>query len=161
MQTANFTKPGKSIFYGPTDGHLCAIVGDRVRILADSEATGGQCAIFETITSSGVGPPLHRHAHEDEYFVVQAGRVKFLIDGTEYIAEPGAFVLAPRGTVHSFVNIGKEPSRMIVTVTPGGLERPFRENAELFLRNAQASPAEIAAIFGRYGVELLGPPLTV
>ena len=143
----------------PDEGRRCTIVGDRIRILADSESTGGQCAIFEAITAPGVGPPLHRHTHEDEYFSVQAGRVKFQIDGRTFIGEPGAFVLAPRGSSHTFVSVASEPSRMIISVTPGGLERPFLENAELFIRNAHASPTEIESIFNRHGIEFVGPPL--
>src|SRR5690349_11660584 len=50
----------------PEDGERLLIVGDRVRILADGDSTGGQCAIFEAVTAPGVGPPLHRHALEDE-----------------------------------------------------------------------------------------------
>lgn len=144
----------------PEEGELIEIVGDRARILVDGEATGGQCAVFEAISAPGAGPPLHRHAHEDEYFHVQEGTVKFSINGKTFIGRPGAFVLAPRGSVHTFVNAGTGPSRMLISVTPAGLERPFRENAALFRRNPQASPAEIEAIFNRYGVEFVGPPLS-
>lgn len=144
---------------GPDAGETLVIVGDRARILADAAATGGQCTIFETITSPGVGPPLHRHANEDEYFYVTEGTVKFSIDGRVFVGTPGSFALAPRGSAHTFVNAGKSPCRMIISVTPSGLEVPFRANAEFLRRKPNATPAEIAAIFTPHGVEFVGPPL--
>ncbi|GMV25969.1 MAG: hypothetical protein AMXMBFR58_20000 [Phycisphaerae bacterium] len=140
-------------------GDLIAIVGDRARILADASHTGGQCTVFEAITEPGVGPPLHSHEREDEYFYVAEGTVKFVIDGRTFVGGPGSFVLAPRGSVHTFVNAGTTPSRMLISVTPSGLEQPFRENAALFKQNPKAGPDEIAGIFGRYGVKFHGPPL--
>ncbi len=145
----------------PHEGDVVAIVGDRARILADARTTGGQCSIFEAITAPGVGPPLHSHEHEDEYFYVIEGTVKFSLNGRTFTGGPGAFVLAPRGSIHTFVNAGATPSRMLISVTPSGLEIPFRENAMLFKKDPSAGPEQIAGIFGRYGVTFHGPPLTV
>lgn len=147
-------------FVPPDAGERLGIVGDVARILVDGEATGGQSCVFEGTTAPGLGPPLHRHANEDEYFYVVRGTVKFSINGEIRIATPGALVFAPRGSVHTFVNAGKEPSVMVIWVTPSGLEKAFRENAELFQRNPKATPAELVTIFGRAGVEFVGPPLS-
>lgn len=147
-------------FVPPDGGERLGIVGDVARILVDGDATGGQSCVFEGTTAPGLGPPLHRHANEDEYFYIVRGTVKFSINGEIRIAKPGAMVFAPRGSVHTFVNAGKEPSVMVIWVTPSGLENAFRKNAELFKRNPGAKPAELAAIFGLAGVEFLGPPLS-
>jgi quercetin dioxygenase-like cupin family protein len=149
----------RELIVGPEGGDLVAIVGDRARIVADKSVTGGQCTFFETITAPGIGPPLHSHVHEDEFFYVIAGTVKFSINGNIHIAHAGSFIAAPRGSVHTFVNIGQVPLRMFITVTPSGLEAPFRENAALFKHNPSAGPAEIGEIFAKYGVVFHGPPL--
>lgn len=143
----------------PADGgEIVNVVGDRVRILADGVATGGQAAIFEDITAPGMGPPLHRHQRDDEFFFVIDGTVKFSVDGREFVAAAGGFAFAPRGSVHTFRNVGATPSRMLVACTPAGLERAFRE-ADQLAREGRASPETLAAAFGRIGVEFLGPPL--
>lgn len=154
-----FNRPTPTII-PPDAGERLGIVGDVARMIADERITGGQCTIFEAITSPGVGPPLHRHANEDEYFYVVRGTVKFSINGEIRIGTPGTLVVAPRESSHTFVNAGQEPSVMLIWVTPSGLEKAFRENAELFKRNPKATPAELSEIFGRAGVEFLGPPLS-
>ena len=42
-------------------------------------------------------------------------------------AGPGATVFAPRGSRHTFQNIGSTPGRTISTVVPGGLDEFFEE----------------------------------
>ncbi|MCC6428864.1 MAG: cupin domain-containing protein [Phycisphaerales bacterium] len=145
----------------PDGGDTIVIVGDKARILADASATGGQCTVFEAITPPGVGPPLHSHEREDEYFYIIEGTVKFSVNGQIHVGSAGTFLLAPRGSIHTFMNAGPKPSRMLIWVTPAGLEQPFRENAALFKHNPQASPDQIAEIFDRFGVRFHGPPLDV
>ncbi len=146
-------------FIGPEEGEYLNIVGDRVRILVSGAETGGTCTIFETITAPGGGPPLHRHANEDETFRVVEGRAKFVANGETFIAEPGAFVYAPRGCTHTFVSLGPGPLRMVLSVTPSGLEVPFRENAALFIKDPNTPIERLIEVFGRAGVEFVGPPL--
>jgi len=38
-----------------------------------------------------------------------------------------SIVFVPRGTVHTFQNVGTEPSVLLVRVTPGGFEKMFEE----------------------------------
>lgn len=144
----------------PHEGEVLDVVGDRVRIFADGAKTGGQCTIIETITQPGMGPPLHRHEREDEYFFVCEGTMKFSVDGKVFTAGPGSFVLAPRGSLHTFMNAGPAPSRMVVSVTPAGFEKAFRACSELMARNPKAGPAELGAVFAPYGVTFHGPPLS-
>lgn len=148
-----------------TAGHhhqseILSVVGDRIRILADSEATTGKFLVFEVVTQPGSGPPLHRHTHDDEFFYIAEGTVKFEIDGVTRIAGAGDSAFAPKGSVHAFVSAGDVPSRMIITCCPGGLERPFRE-CDALEREGRATPETIQAAFRKFDLEIVGPPLTV
>ena len=91
------------------EGETISFVGERARVLADAATTGGRCFIFEETTPAGVGPPLHRHGIDDEFFYILEGRFRFVMDGREFIAEPGAFLSVPKGSVHTFVNVGAGP----------------------------------------------------
>lgn len=143
----------------PGEGEVLNIVGDVARILVDSEETGGACVIFELTTAPGQGPPLHRHRRDDEHFFVLAGTARFVIDGREILLGPGGFAKAPRGSVHAFTNPGSTPLRMLITCTPGGLEAPFRE-AHRLSEADRRNPAVLSAIFAKFDVDILGPPLS-
>ena len=67
----------------------------------------------------------------------------------------------PRGTVHSFKNVGEETAKLLMVATPAGLENYF---AEVFFPAADIAdiPQISEAVLGRamktapkYGLELL------
>lgn len=66
---------------------------------------------------------------------------------------------APRGSVHTFQNVGATPGRIVTTVVPGGLDVFFEELATVQPRGSAPDPAKILPIFEKHGLELLGPPL--
>jgi quercetin dioxygenase-like cupin family protein len=160
MKNANeiVPEPCRGVLLGPEEGECFNIIGGGVRILMDGAATGGRCVIFEAPIPAGDGPPLHRHAREDELFFVLEGTFKFQVDGKVFIGEKGAFAAAPRGSVHAFRNIGKSEGRMLITCTPAGLEAPFRA-VKIPEGGKGMSVEELMAEFGKYGVTFLGPPL--
>lgn len=154
----------RSFTLAPNEGDRFTMIGGGMRILVDGAASGGRCCILETPVSPGDGPPLHRHEREDEMFFVIEGRFKFMIDGREFIAEPGAFVCAPRGSVHTFKNIGATTGRFLITCTPAGIEVPFRAIREPDAREiAQGRmPPTMEFVMqelGRHGITFVGPPL--
>ena len=153
----------------PGQGEVIDVLGDILRVLADSSTTSGACAIFISEVPPGGGPPLHRHSREDEHFYVLEGTALFQVDGERLTLGPGGYTCAQRGTVHAFSNPGTTPLRMVITCTPGGIEVPFRK-ADQLLRTARAAGATIPplteaimaqmqALFADAGVQLLGPPL--
>jgi quercetin dioxygenase-like cupin family protein len=95
-------------------------------VLADSEETGGQYALIESLSPKGAEPPRHVHSREDETFYVLEGEITFYIGEETYAAAPGAFVSAPRGVPHSYT-FETDVIRMLVIVAPGGFEEFFRD----------------------------------
>lgn len=148
----------KNIISGPSEGERLELMGETMRILVDGEASGGTLVQFEEISRPGGGPPLHIHAKDDESFLVLEGRMKFSIDGKESVHGPGSYIFAPRGSKHTFCNIGPGPSRMIISCTPSGLEEAFRETAKLEAAG-KVNMQAIDAAFARIGVTFIGPPL--
>jgi mannose-6-phosphate isomerase-like protein (cupin superfamily) len=142
----------------PGEGEILDVVTDRVQVVADSAATQGRCSIFVITSPPGSGPPLHRHGIDDEHFYILEGRFTFVCDGKTVHAEPGCSVTARRGSVHTFVNAGTTPGRMLVVTTPGGLEVPFRETHQA-AKQGPLTPDVLAPIFSKFKIEFLGPPL--
>jgi mannose-6-phosphate isomerase-like protein (cupin superfamily) len=141
------------------DGRPIHVVGDEVIIKISSRDTGGAFAVFEARTRPYHGPPLHLHRNQDEWWYILEGEYKFEVDGQEIYARAGATVFAPRGSRHTFQNIGAIPGRMVTTVVPGGLDLFFEELETAVPRGTVPEPAKMFPIFEKYDLELHGPPL--
>jgi quercetin dioxygenase-like cupin family protein len=142
--------PGEGVtIEGPAGGPLTF----KVR----GEQTNGALTAFENVIAPGDGPPLHRHAGEDEAWYVIAGELRFRLGEDIASAPAGTFVFVPRGTPHCFQNVGAEPARILVLFTPSGMERFFDRFAA---QPAGApDPAAFRTIGSEVGMEVLGPPL--
>jgi quercetin dioxygenase-like cupin family protein len=141
-------------------------VGNLFTILAGSEDTGGRFALIEILARKGAEPPRHVHTHEDEAFYVLEGEITFYVGDETCRATPGTFVFLPRGVPHSFV-FETDVVRKLLTETPGGIEKHFRDPrfSEPVRTPTLPPPAEeppnVAALvedMARYGVEVVGPP---
>lgn len=138
-------------------GRVMHAFGEEVVILMDGQKSGGACTQWIERTPPGGGPPPHRHRNEDELFHVLSGRYSFF-DGqsgrwTE--ALPGASAFMPRGSVHTFKNIGIEYGTMLVSTTPAGFETFFGRCAEVFAQPGPPDMARIVAIAGEHGIEFV------
>jgi mannose-6-phosphate isomerase-like protein (cupin superfamily) len=69
----------------------------------------------------GVG--AHRHAENDEIFLVLAGMPEFLLDGTWTSCPAGTFLRIPAGVTHDFRNLGPAPARFFSMFLGDGFER--------------------------------------
>ncbi len=154
-QYARQADPESSVWY----------LGCLFTVLADSEETGGQFGLIESLSPKGAEPPRHIHSREDETFYVLEGKITFYIGEETYEANPGTFVSGPRGIPHSYT-FDTEVIRMLVLVAPGGFEEFFRPPQ--YSKPAQAlelpppeGPPNVPAIVAaleQHGVEVVGPP---
>jgi mannose-6-phosphate isomerase-like protein (cupin superfamily) len=134
-------------------------LGADLTIKISSRDTNGAFAVFEGRTLPLEGPPLHRHRDHDEWWYIVAGEYRFEIDGRELIASAGDTVFAPRGSCHTFQNIGTERGWTITTVVPGGVDLFFEDLEKVVPRGVVPDPVRMLPVFERYHQELLGPPL--
>jgi len=131
-----------------------------VRFLASSEDTNGAWSLVELKEMPGYHTNLHRHNHTDEAFYVLEGVLTVKINDriSEYTA--GSYVSIPRGTPHAQGNGGIVPARILLTMTPGGFERSFKDRVELFKTAKPDDPdfrkkRKENALKGNYDVEFL------
>ena len=147
--------PG-TIVLGRGEGHRLEVMGNVHLNKAASADTNGAWALVEQHVV-GANPPLHQHDHEDEAWYVLQGRVRVWIGDTEIDADAGSFVLAPRGVPHTFARQPGADLKLLLLITPAGLEKMFDEVA-LLSPAEQQNPAVLGQIAARYGVQVLGPP---
>ena len=95
---------------------------------AAKEDTGGAYALIEG-TVVGGGPPPHIHTTEEEAFYVLEGELNVLVGERTVTATAGAFVLVPRGTVHTFSTAGTASAKLLILISPAGFEQFFEEIA--------------------------------
>jgi len=127
------------------------------RILVPSAAVGGAYCAFEEMVPPGAGPPLHIHRQEQEFFFVRAGVVRFRCEETTLELGPGGAVSIPAGARHAFRNVGGHEARLLITVTPGGLDDFFRE-----VERRRLGPDDMDAVTtlaARHNLEFVGPPI--
>jgi mannose-6-phosphate isomerase-like protein (cupin superfamily) len=144
---------------GRGEGRPVHVLGADLTIKISSRDTNGAFAVFEGHTPPLDGPPLHRHPHQDEWWYIVEGEYRFEVDGEEIYASAGDTVFAPRGSRHTFQNVGNERGRTITTVVPGGVDLFFEDLEKAVPRGAAPDPAKMRPVFEKHGQELLGPPM--
>jgi mannose-6-phosphate isomerase-like protein (cupin superfamily) len=119
-----------------------------------SHETPSLFAIEHSNLTPGWGPPLHLHLTQDEWFYVIEGEVLIQIGDRRVRLKAGDSVLGPRMVPHAFAAVGPKAARMLITFTPAGqMEQFFRDTAGV-------GPQQAAAVYSRYGMNRLGPPIS-
>ena len=147
------------------EGRSIWVVGDRYTIKCSGNDTSGAFAMMEAIVPPGHGSPPHIHSREDEAFYVLEGELLFHADGSSFTAASGVWVTLAKGSLHYFKNTGSTPSRMLILVTPSGLENFFlevgREAIEGEIEPVTPTPEDIQRLIEtapKYGLEIRLPP---
>jgi mannose-6-phosphate isomerase-like protein (cupin superfamily) len=108
--------------------------------------------MWTALTPPGGGPPPHYHLNEDEAFHILEGRVAFLLNEEWNEIGPGGTAFMPRGIVHTFKNVGDEPSRMLIITAPSGFEKFFARCAAEFAELDKPDMWRLAEIGAEHGI---------
>ena len=100
--------------------------GSLMTFLATGEDTHGRFALIEAVARRGNVPPPHIHHREDEIFYVLEGEIVASVGDRTIKGTAGTMVFLPRDVRHSFT-IESEQSRMLILLTPAGLEGWFKQ----------------------------------
>jgi quercetin dioxygenase-like cupin family protein len=141
------------------EGPAFWVVGDRYTILTSGDETGGTHALIHAEVPPRGGPPPHVHRREDEAFYVLEGELVFHADGRDISATAGTWITLPKGSRHYFKNVGPAPAKMLILVSPAGLEKFFEEiGTPATDPSATPPPPDIPrllAVAPRYGIEIV------
>src|SRR6202162_5518651 len=123
------------------------------------EDTGGAFDYFIVEVAPHGGPPLHVHHRQEETIHILKGKYKVRIGDEVFQCNEGGFAYLPSGVPHAFLNLTDEPGEIVVVYTPGGGHK-FYEELGPITRRVPRDPTAIAALFEKYDMTLLGPPLS-
>jgi quercetin dioxygenase-like cupin family protein len=154
-----------SIAQAPAQGHEQLVLAGQDR-LGEVHSRGYSSILFKVLpkdTGNGLfviehmnlvngGPPLHQHPHQEEYFYLISGEVRFALGDQRLTLKAGDSVLGPRGMPHTFAAVEGKPSHMLIAFSPAG-------KMEEFLRATAVPnpPNQDAAFWRKFDMELLGP----
>lgn len=124
------------------------------------ENTGGALDYFIVQVAPKNGPPLHVHHLQEETIHVLKGHFKIRIGDEIFYLKEGGFAYLPSKVPHAFLNLTDEFGEIIVVYTPGGGHHFYEELGPL-TRNGHPDKAAVAQVFEKYGMTLLGPPLSL
>ena len=123
------------------------------------EDTNGAFDYFIVEVAPHGGPPLHVHHFQEETIQVLKGRFKIRIGDSVHYVNEGGFAYLPSKVPHAFLNLTDEGGEIIVVYTPGGGHK-FYEELGPVSRAPGATREQIAAVFEKHGMTLLGGQLT-
>jgi quercetin dioxygenase-like cupin family protein len=145
---------------GPDEGlRLQSGPGRDLVFKVTGDDTAGAFDYFVVEVAPHGGPPLHLHRVQEEAIHVLSGRFKVRVGDETVDLEEGGFAFMPSGVPHAFLNLTGDPARVVVVYTPGGGHRFYEEFGPL-VRNGVPERSEVAALFEKHDMQLLGPPLS-
>jgi mannose-6-phosphate isomerase-like protein (cupin superfamily) len=116
--------------------------------------TSGSLLMIEHKNLIKGGPPMHLHLHQDEWWYVMEGELLLQVGDRRTHLRAGDSILGPRGVPHGFTLVGEKPGRVLIAFSPAGkMEEFFRYVA------VPNGPKMDAAVFAKYEMEYVGPPL--
>jgi mannose-6-phosphate isomerase-like protein (cupin superfamily) len=136
------------------------LIGARVAFVPMGEGASYELTEWD-VEPGAQGPPIHIHHEHDEGFYVMSGHFGFVLDGVTTYGKPGAHVLVPKGHAHSFWNAGARPGKLLLIVSPPGLEQYFRDLAAGLgdIATQAASIALRKKLGAKHDIEVVGPPV--
>jgi mannose-6-phosphate isomerase-like protein (cupin superfamily) len=141
--------------------------GARISVKVEGTHTGGRLYQVHVVERCGSGPPLHVHHNADETFYVVDGELLMVVGDDGIEAGPGDFVFGPQGVPHAYV-ARSEQAELLATFAPASMDRFFEELGGVPVVPGKPAPAascpdpeEFARAVAGWGVEIVGPPLTL
>jgi quercetin dioxygenase-like cupin family protein len=104
-------------------------MGNVMTFLVNSEQTNGAFSMTEYLSKPGNEPPAHVHDREDEFIYVLEGRIEAYIGKEVFSAGQNEGAYFPKFIPHTFTILTPQ-LRMLIWMSPGGLEGYFRDMSE-------------------------------
>jgi glyoxylate utilization-related uncharacterized protein len=95
---------------------------------------------------------MHKHTNEDEISYVLEGELSVIQNGEVQTAQPGQYIVKPRGIFHTFWNARNERARFIEVITPGNFEYYFAEIAPFLLFGQPPQLDKLSETAAKYGL---------
>ena len=125
--------------------------------------TAGAMFVLEQANAKKGGPNRHLHHDQDELFYVIEGEYVVEVGSDRFHLKAGDCVLGPREVPHAWAFVGKSAGRLLLSYSPAGkMEQFFNDREKLGIKKgAYSSTPQEKEAMRMYGMEWIGPPLTI
>ncbi len=125
-------------------------------VVISKKDTDNALSVFAFTGYAKIGPSLHMHFHQDEFFYVVEGNYRFVAGEETMELKEGDTIFLPRNIPHTWIQL-TEQGKLLYGVQPAGtLEEFFKEMNELKKPPTEKESQESHL---RHGMKLIGPPL--
>ena len=125
-------------------------------IVISRKDTGNALSAFLFTGFGKIGPSMHMHYNQDEFFYVVEGRYRFVVGQETFELDGGDTIFLPRMIPHTWIQL-TETGRLFYAVQPAGsLEEFFKEMNDL---KEPPSEEESQKIHQKHGMKVIGPGL--
>ena len=131
------------------------VLGTDVRFLCEGRDTNSAWSLMEVTLPQGAGPPPHRHAWDEAYYVIE-GSVAFSVGDEAVDAGAGDFVYTPGGVLHGFRGASEQPARLLVFDAPAHAAAFFKR-VDREVRELPRELAKVLAIGEETGIHFEQP----
>ena len=149
----------KAVVSQPEDGEIFFVRENTpitIRVSKTRDSVNSISLCTEEI-QPGAKIPIHKHLHEDEFFIFHKGSGTIEIDAVEYPVKPGTMGFVPRATWHSISNNSSELLIFTFGYSPAGFEDFFKQIGTPKGSPFEAkTPDEIKSIAEKYGMVFKG-----
>jgi len=94
-----------------------------------------QLVVMSLLVGEEIG--LEIHDTVDQFFRIEQGKAKFIMNGEETVIGNGEVAIVPAGTEHNVVNVGEEPVKLYTIYSP-----PNHPEGTVHKTKAEAMEAE-------------------
>jgi mannose-6-phosphate isomerase-like protein (cupin superfamily) len=101
--------------------------------------TGAHCQLVVMSLMPGEEIGMEVHPNVDQFFRIEKGTAKFVIDGEESVAVAEWVVIVPAGAKHNVINTGQEELKLYTVYSP-----PNHPDGTIHKTKAEADAAEAA-----------------
>ena len=102
------------------DAEVLGMAAVTVRLLADSDATGGALSVMRPRLGAGADGALpHTHTKSAELFYVLGGRVQILTGDQVVTANEGDMAVVPPNMAHAFAAAPGHAAELLIVLAPG------------------------------------------
>jgi quercetin dioxygenase-like cupin family protein len=109
-----------SVFVRSADAETVGRAPVKIRLLADSSATGGALSTVRVTLETGAdGAKPHQHRGSAELFYVLEGGLVVLSGSQVIKAEQGDLIVVPPGVDHAFAAARGKSADLLIVITPG------------------------------------------
>jgi quercetin dioxygenase-like cupin family protein len=145
----------------PEDQAAVEFLGHIARVRLGGQHSAGELAVVDSEMARGFATPVHHHLHAAETFFLLEGALRVRVGEEEFNVGAGTVAVLPKLIDHAYV-VTSEHARLLSLHTPAGFDEfVMAVGHPPELTDAATDSEELPSIAAKFGIKIVGPPMTL